>query len=173
MGEVINTPTTGGINYAQYLRYTLENPNIVAQEASATRTDLLLQNNFDISALAIDMADTIKADNSAEKALAHQMAMTHELVMRLGNAAMGEVYRVQKTGFHDPLEQGAATELQRLVNCVSRLQATYQQGLLTIQKLRTGGNQTVTVQHVNIESGGQAVIGNVGGRKPEGVRCEK
>ena len=38
-----------------------------------------------------------------------------------------------------------------------------------MQKLRTGGNQTVTVQHVNVGAGGQAVIGNVqAGGKLEG-----
>ena len=46
----------------------------------------------------------------------------------------------------------------------------FQSGMLTLQKLRTGGNQTVTVQHVNVEAGAQAVIGNVqtGGAKRRG-----
>ena len=49
--------------------------------------------------------------------------------------------------------------------------SVFQQGMLTLQKIKTGGNQTVTVQHVNVGAGGQAVIGNVqtGGLKPEGV----
>jgi tetratricopeptide (TPR) repeat protein len=34
----------------------------------------------------------------------------------------------------------------------------YQEGLLTLQKLRTGGKQTVVVQHVQVSDGGQAVI---------------
>ena len=34
----------------------------------------------------------------------------------------------------------------------------YQEGLLTLQKLRTGGKQTVVVQHVQVSEGGQAVI---------------
>ena len=49
----------------------------------------------------------------------------------------------------------------RLVNAMARLMGTYQDGLLTLQKLRSGGNQTVTVQHVNVAAGAQAVIGNV------------
>jgi hypothetical protein len=46
----------------------------------------------------------------------------------------------------------------------------FQDGLLTLQRLRSGGNQTVTVQHVNVQAGAQAVIGNVGtgGRKRGG-----
>lgn len=39
--------------------------------------------------------------------------------------------------------------------------SVYQDAALTLQRLRTGGNQTVTVQHVNVEAGAQAVIGNV------------
>ncbi len=37
----------------------------------------------------------------------------------------------------------------------------YQQGLLTLQKLRTGGKQTVVVQHVQhlqVSDGGEAVV---------------
>ena len=42
------------------------------------------------------------------------------------------------------------------------MSATYQQGLLTLQRKRTGGNQHVTVKHihqqVNVTEGGQAVV---------------
>src|SRR6476469_8677804 len=42
------------------------------------------------------------------------------------------------------------------------MSATYQQGLLTLQRKRTGGNQHVTVNHihqqVNVTEGGQAVV---------------
>jgi hypothetical protein len=44
----------------------------------------------------------------------------------------------------------------------SRMSVTYQQGLLTLQRKRTGGNQHVTVTHihqqVNVTEGGQAVV---------------
>jgi len=50
----------------------------------------------------------------------------------------------------------------RLAGAISRLSATYQQGLLTLQRKRTGGNQPVTVKHihqqVNVTEGGQAVV---------------
>jgi GAF domain-containing protein len=50
----------------------------------------------------------------------------------------------------------------RLAGAISRLSATYQQGLLTLQRKRTGGNQHVTVKHihqqVNVTEGGQAVV---------------
>lgn len=66
------------------------------------------------------------------------------------------------------LNQKDSVEQARLANVAARLMTTFQQGMATFQKLRTGGNQTVTVQHVHIESGGQAVIGSVqgGGANP-------
>jgi len=43
---------------------------------------------------------------------------------------------------------------------------SFQDGLLTRQRLRNGSAQTMTIRHVTVEAGGQAVIGNVkrGGR---------
>ena len=42
------------------------------------------------------------------------------------------------------------------------MSATYQQGMLTLQRKRTGGYQQVTVEHihqqVNVTEGGQAVV---------------
>jgi hypothetical protein len=42
------------------------------------------------------------------------------------------------------------------------MSAVYQQGMLTLQRKRTGGNQHVTVKHihqqVNVTEGGQAVV---------------
>jgi hypothetical protein len=171
MGEVTDPhiaglPRTGAL---EFVRNTLLDSNLVVEEASITRTDLLMQTNTDISALAIDAADSINADNSMEKMLAHQMALAHSMAMKIGDAAMGEVSKIQHGATWGGLKPGAATELQRLTNSVARLMSTYQQGMLTLQRIKTGGNQTVTVQHVNVGAGGQAVIGNVqtgGGQLP-------
>jgi hypothetical protein len=50
----------------------------------------------------------------------------------------------------------------RLGGAISRMSATYQQALLTLQRKRTGGSQHVTVKHihqqVNVTEGGQAVV---------------
>jgi len=49
-------------------------------------------------------------------------------------------------------------EMARLSNAAARAMQVYQEGILTLQKLRTGGKQTVVVQHVQVSEGGQAVI---------------
>ena len=60
----------------------------------------------------------------------------------------------------------ACSGARRLAGAISRLSVTYQQGLLTLQRKRTGGNQHVTVKHihqqVNVTEGGQAVVAGVG-----------
>jgi len=47
------------------------------------------------------------------------------------------------------------------INALSRCMAAYQNGLLTLRKLRQNGNQRITVQYVNLDNGSEAVIGNV------------
>jgi hypothetical protein len=148
-----------------YIRETLaQGATRVAEEASVRRTDLLSRPNFDAVALAVDAADSIGAENSLEKMLAHQMAVAHEASLRLMNRALA--YDADGRA----MREGDSIVACRLANSAARLMSTFQDGLLTIQRIRNGGNQTVTVQHVNVASGAQAVIGNVqtGGAKRRG-----
>ena len=68
------------------------------------------------------------------------------------------------------LGESDSVESCRLANTAARLMSAFNDGVATLQRLRTGGKQTVTVQHVTVAQGGQAVIGNVqtGGRKRRG-----
>jgi hypothetical protein len=59
------------------------------------------------------------------------------------------------------MREGDSVEACRLTNAAARLVSVFQDAMLTLQRVRTSGNQTVTVQHVNVASGGQAVVGNV------------
>jgi hypothetical protein len=51
-------------------------------------------------------------------------------------------------------------QLQRL-HASAKMMSMVQAGLLTLQKLKASGPQSVTVQHVHVNAGGQAVVGNV------------
>ncbi len=44
------------------------------------------------------------------------------------------------------------------MNAAARMMDVYQAGMLTLQTSRTGGRQTVVVQHVQVSDGGRAVI---------------
>ena len=134
------------------IRDTLaEGATRIAEDASIRRTDLLMQPSFDALAMGIDAAESVHAANSLEKMLAHQMAVAHEAALRMMDRALSYEHR----------QADDQVEACRCINAAARLMSVYQDGLVTLQRLRTGGNQTVTVQHVNVQSGAQAVIGSV------------
>jgi hypothetical protein len=131
---------------------TLAAPNVAALDASAHRLDLVTRMGTDVAAMALDAANTFKAENSLEKMLAHQMAVLHDTAMH--NASRAALAQ-------DP------NHSVRMMNLSIRSMETFQKGLLTIKRLRGTGEQRITIQHVNVTQGGQAVIGQLspGGRE--------
>jgi hypothetical protein len=131
---------------------TLKAPGVAALDASAHRIDLLSQLGNDCVALAIDASDSIKADNSLEKMLAHQLAVAHKTALEITNKSLFESDVVAKS---------------RLLNMAARFMDVFQRGLLTLQRLRTGGEQRITIHRVDVGEGGQAIVGGVqtGGTK--------
>ena len=127
-----------------YMRDTLANPDLVAIESSEARGKLLQHN--DAIALGVDLAKTVGASNTAEKLIAHEIAVAHKLAMEQASKAQWE---------RDP-----DMEIKRL-HASAKMMAMAQSGLLALHKLKSTGPQTVTVQHVHVEAGGQAVVGNI------------
>jgi hypothetical protein len=168
LGEAVPPVAVDGAGRSRSLaiRDTLENPDQVALDASAERTDLLLRDSIDVIALAIDAADSIDADNSLEKMLSHQMAAAHKASFEIMDKALTLLAKIDGTT-NPKLVQLLSTEATRLMNASARMMQSYQQGMTTLQKIRSGGNQTMTVQHVNVSDGGQAVIGNLAGASGE------
>ena len=144
--EIVNTEVVPMQN--GYLKNTLADPELAAIESSETRGYLLKGN--DIVALGVDLANTVRAANTAEKLVAHQIALAHKHAME----------QARQSGF----ERDPAMQIKRL-QISARMMTTAQEGLLTLHKLKSGGTQNVVVQHVHVESGGQAVVGNVQGSK--------
>jgi hypothetical protein len=149
---------------------TVAHPDYVTAEASRDRLGLASQAGS--LSLALDAADTIQAQDSLEKMLVHQMAVLHSGMMRAAARmneeldAAGAIDPKVAAGMFDLNKREAAEAANvracRLAGAISRMSATYQQGLLTLQRKRTGGNQQVTVKHihqqVNVTQGGQAVV---------------
>ena len=155
-GEVI--PEETGTVRNSFIRSTLKTPDTAAMDASVARTDLLLQDDLDIAALAVDAANSVHADNSLEKMLIHQMSAAHQVSMTLMDRASGLIdHNDNYAGQNDSRNVNAI----KMFNSAMRMMNSYQQGLLALNKIRNGGNQTVTIQHVNVSQGGQAVIGNL------------
>jgi hypothetical protein len=131
-------------NDKRFLRDTLMVPDLAAVEASLERSRLLLNYGTDVAAMAIDAAVSIKADNSLEKMLAHQLTAAHKTAME----QLARAYR----------SEHPATEARHLTAAL-RAMATFQKGLLSLRKLRQDGQQRITVQYVNVSDGSQAIIG--------------
>jgi hypothetical protein len=49
------------------------------------------------------------------------------------------------------------------INRSTKLMRTFTAQLDTLQKYRNKGQQTIQVQHVTVNDGGQAIVGNVAG----------
>jgi len=150
-GEVLPRPEE------QPLYDTMAVPDLAAVEASLERSSLLLDYGIEAVAKALDASASIEAANSLEKMLAHQLAVAHK-------TAMEQIGRAHGACAPD-------TEIKRL-NVATRFMSVFQQGLLTLKKLRQGGRQQITVQYVNVSHGSQAVIGSVengrGGQRGSG-----
>ena len=134
------------------LRDTLAAPGAAALDASVERLNLISAFGTDVAAMALDAADSIQASNSFEKMLSHQLAVAHRSCMNLMSKAA--------------LETDTALAIKQ-ANLATRLMDVYQRGMVTLKRLRSTGEQQITVQHVHIASGAQAVVGSVktGGRQ--------
>jgi hypothetical protein len=163
-GELIDREKVGS-----HLVDTVAHPDYVTAEASRDR--LALASQAGSLSLALDAADTIQAQDGLEKMLVHQMAALHYGMMRATARMNKELAAAGGTAI-DPAgdkrdltageREAANVRACRLAGAISRMSATYQQGVLTLQRKRTGGSQHVTVKHihqqVNVTEGGQAVV---------------
>ena len=123
---------------------TLKNPNMISVSASELRVDLAACVWSQVAEAALDAAESAQAENSLEKMLCHQMAVMHCAAMKLTSRSLDNAM--------------PPVEMARLSNAAARMMQVYQEAFLTLQKIRTGGKQTVVVQHVQVSQGGQAVI---------------
>jgi hypothetical protein len=84
--------------------------------------------------------------DGVERMLAVQMATTHVALIRQG----------KRLALADQLPQFEAHE-----RAYNKLARTFTAQVEALRKHRNGGKQTVTVQHMNVADGGQAIVGNV------------
>jgi hypothetical protein len=149
---------------------TLAKPDWVAADASRDRLDLL--NEAGALSTGLDMADTIEARDSAERMLAHQLAVLHTSTLKIAAQLGKATNRLDVLDAKPEARAAANVEACRLVGALSRLATTYQSGIGTLQRLRTGGKQTVFIQHTHVSDGGQAVVASQfdggGGRRKRG-----
>jgi len=96
---------------------------------------------------ALAMIAAAAPKDEIEGALAVQMSCTHAVAM----AILGKL----DSGF------GTEQRITTFASAAARLLRAYATQVEVLRRLRHGGNQYVRVEHVHINGGGQAVIGNV------------
>jgi hypothetical protein len=96
---------------------------------------------------AIALLEGIRPQDEIEGMLAVQMAATHNAAIECMRRAM--IPDQTFAGRDQNLKHGA------------KLMGIYVQQLATLDKRRGKGQQKVTVEYVNVEPGGQAIVGNV------------
>lgn len=113
---------------------------------------------------ALELYESLEPADGAEGMLAMQMVGTHDAALEcLKRAALS----------HQTFE-GRDMALKH----AHKLMTLYTQQLATLNKHRGKGQQKVTVEHVNVEAGGQAIVGNVdagamGARKQNTLEHQK
>jgi SLT domain-containing protein len=88
----------------------------------------------------------IKPNDQLEAMLAAQMAAIHIAMMTF----------TQRLGTVDNIPQQDSAE-----RALNKLARTFTTQMETLRRYRTGGQQNVTVHHVSVSEGGQAIVGNV------------
>ncbi|MDJ1007867.1 MAG: hypothetical protein QNJ13_08590 [Paracoccaceae bacterium] len=98
-------------------------------------------------ARAIELYEGLEPRDTGEAMLAQQMVGTHEAAMECLRRAM----------LPNQTFEGRNMALKH----AAQLMALYEKQFRTLQKSKGKGQQKVTVEHVHVEAGGQAIVGNV------------
>jgi hypothetical protein len=96
---------------------------------------------------ALAMIEAAAPKDEIEGAVAVQMSCTHAAAM----AILGKL----DSGF------GTERRIALFASAAARLMKAFAMQVEVLRRLRNGGQQFVRVEHVYINSGGQAIIGNV------------
>ena len=126
---------------------------VLAADASLDR--LRLARNAGVLNTAVELAQDVGAANGGERMLSHQLAAAHQAAMNLFAAAERDMDRHRVAASVNP---GALLDAQRSAAVGARVLAAFAQGIATLDRLRHGNRQVVTVQHVTVAEGGQAVV---------------
>ena len=142
-GGEIRPPMTLGM---AGLEEALQRPDMLSLEATIQRTDLA--DKAGVFELAIEAAESSKAEGAVQKMICHQMAAAHRHAMWL--LAESEAQR-------------DSVEKCRMATTASKLMDAFSRAATALQRLQTGSSQVVTVQHVQINGGQTAIVGNFRG----------
>lgn len=125
--------------------------------ASASRDRLDWANDACALNAALDIADTIGARNSLERQMAHQAGALHRMGMKMAAQLNRSLERMASMIDHRALEVHNL-HATRLAAAMARLTAAHTDVATALYRMRTGGRQTVVVQHLQQVQANRAVV---------------
>ncbi len=129
---------------ANYLNVTDPNSAMdLVHTAAIARND---KNTIGLD-VALSMIRDLDPSTALESMLASQMVAVNASISKLMKVAMVEDQYPEST--------------ERNLNLATKLQRTFLQQIDALQKLKGKCQQTVTVKHVTVNEGGQAIVGNI------------
>jgi hypothetical protein len=153
-GEAVAEESTAPDAFQEKVR---QPPDMLAAEATEHRFNLTAGISDAALTLALDAYESIGAADALERNLAHQMAAAHTVGMTLLSKAHGFAAAAAAWA-PEGRQQMQSVEAARMAHAAARLLDASQRAALTLERLRNGGRQVVTVQHVTVGPGGQAVV---------------
>jgi hypothetical protein len=138
-------------------------PDMLAAEATEHRLGLTAGVSNAALTLALDASESVGARDALERNLAHQMAAAHAVAMAM-LAKAHSFTMTAATWAPEGRQQMQSVEAARMAHAAARLLDASQRAALTLERLRNGGRQVVTVQHVTVGPGGRAVVAGAVGR---------
>lgn len=116
-------------------------------EGAVSSEGLNEENLIKVCNTAMAILNGLQPRDEIEGMLAMQMIATHNLAMHTLTRAMitGQTFEGKQAN----------------VNQATKMLRTFTTQMEALKKYRTGGQQKVTVEHVHVNKGGQAIVGNV------------
>ncbi|MGK0489015.1 MAG: peptidyl-tRNA hydrolase [Candidatus Endobugula sp.] len=131
-----------GTENKNILKIIIHQIDCLSQVRGEAKESELLRSNAMLAAVT-----EIKPSDTTELMLATQMVAVHELAMEMSKRAL--------------INNQSMEGVDQNINRVTKLMRTYTTQMEALNRYRTKGQQKITVQHVNVENGGQAIVGDI------------
>ena len=132
------------------LESVLKEPDLLNLGASEQRANLLERNG--VLELGVEAAHDAQAQGAVQKMVTHQLAAGHKRAMEL-------------------LEESACTKdpdiAIKKARASARLMDAFSRSALTLQRLQSGGGQTIQVQYMQVN----AMVGDASGKMQNSLAC--
>ncbi len=140
--ETLDMPRFGVLDWDLFTYGLAHAVEFGTSDSKKSMEDLLRKSNA-----AIAFLGEVEPKDSIEFLLSSQMFAIHDLSMTMSKRAANS--------------DQTPEAIDRNINRLTKLMRTYTAQMEALNKYRNKGKQKITVQHVNVNEGGQAVVGDV------------